>query len=245
VQLATQESTVTRSIKEPETLPRKSAYFRSENRIAQAHKMLRRVERVHTLRHVPISPSQTALLLLDLQEIFLHPSSHAYLPAAEAILPPLIGVAQAFEHIHQPIYLTQHLNTYGDAQLMSSWWQNLITPAHPLSDIHPDFLPFAKQVIRKTQYDAFYCSPLESLLRQQGITQLVIGGVMTHLCCETTARSAFLRGFSVFFLVDGTATYNEFYHQATLLNLTQGFASPVLCSQVIAACQLQREMERK
>jgi bifunctional isochorismate lyase/aryl carrier protein len=47
---------------------------------------------------------------------------------------------------------------------------------------------------------------------------------MTHLCCETTARAAFVRGFDVFFLVDGTATYNQDYHQATLLNLAHGVA---------------------
>ncbi len=222
-------------------MPRKSAYFLSDQRVNQAQKMLRRVEKIHTLRYLPFCPSQAALLLLDLQQVFLHPSSHAYLPASEAILPALVEVAQAFERIHQPVFLTQHLNTLDDAALMSSWWHTLITRSGPLAEIHPAFSPFSQTVIRKTQYDAFYRTPLEEKLRQSGITQVVIGGVMTHLCCETTARSAFQRGFATFFLADGTATYNEFYHQATLLNLTQGFATPLLCHQVIAACALLRE----
>ncbi|MES0360330.1 MAG: isochorismatase family protein, partial [Anaerolineales bacterium] len=58
-------------------------------------------------------------------------------------------------------------------------------------------------------------------------------GVMTHLCCETTARSAFVRGFEVFFVIDGTATYNEDYHMATLLNLAHGFTTPVLTKEVL------------
>jgi isochorismate hydrolase len=48
---------------------------------------------------------------------------------------------------------------------------------------------------------------------------------MTHLCCETSARSAFMRGFEVFFPIDGTATYNRDFHLATLRNLAHGFAT--------------------
>ena len=53
---------------------------------------------------------------------------------------------------------------------------------------------------------------------------LVIGGVMTHLCCETTARSGFVKGYQIFFPVDTTATYNPNFHTATLRNLSHGFS---------------------
>ncbi len=56
------------------------------------------------------------------------------------------------------------------------------------------------------------------------VEQLVIGGVMAHLCCETTARAAFVRGYEVFFLIDGTATYTEEFHTGTLRNLAHGFS---------------------
>ena len=61
----------------------------------------------------------------------------------------------------------------------------------------------------------------------------VISGVMTHLCCETTARAAFMRGFEVFFTVDGTATYNEALHRSSLLTLSHGFAIPVLIDELL------------
>ncbi len=51
------------------------------------------------------------------------------------------------------------------------------------------------------------------------ITNVVISGVLTNLCCETTARSAFVKDFNVFFLSDGNATASEEMHKATLLNL--------------------------
>ncbi len=105
----------------------------------------------------------------------------------------------------------------------------------PLSQIIPEFDLSQSVVIEKSQYDAFYQTRLEEILQQKGVRQLVICGVMTHLCCETTARSAFTRGFEVFFTIDGTATQNEAFHRATLLNLAHGFAVPVLVEEVIRA----------
>ena len=46
---------------------------------------------------------------------------------------------------------------------------------------------------------------------------------MTHLCCETTARDAFMRGYQVFFLMDATATYTEALHFGSLRSITHGF----------------------
>jgi isochorismate hydrolase len=62
--------------------------------------------------------------------------------------------------------------------------------------------------------------------------ELIIGGVMTNLCCETTARDAFVHDYEVFFLKDGTATQNEEFQQATLLNLSFGFAQIVTCQEI-------------
>ena len=90
-------------------------------------------------------------------------------------------------------------------------------------------------LIQKTQYDAFYNTKLDEALKERGITHTVICGVMTHLCCETTARSAFVRGYEVWFTVDGTATYNRDFHMGTLRSLAHGFVTPVLVGEVVEA----------
>jgi isochorismate hydrolase len=165
---------------------------------------------------------RAALLILDMQGYFMNPDSHAYIPSAKAIVPGLKQVAAFFRSRKRPVIATKHINTVEDAGMMGSWWSELITDNHSLSDIHPDLEITRDEVLSKSQYDAFYQSELTAVLN--GIDQLVIGGVMTHLCCETTARAAFVRGYEVFFLVDGTATYNRDYHQASLQNLAHGFA---------------------
>ena len=83
------------------------------------------------------------------------------------------------------------------------------------------------------RYSAFYKTDLEQYLMSIGIKNVIIGGVMTNLCCETTARDAFVRDFRVFFLVDGTATVSKTYHFTTLRNLAYGFAYLKRCEEVI------------
>jgi len=60
--------------------------------------------------------------------------------------------------------------------------------------------------IEKHLPGSFTATPLESWLRQQAIDTVVIAGYMTHMCCDTTAREAVHRGFTVEFLSDATGT---------------------------------------
>ena len=60
--------------------------------------------------------------------------------------------------------------------------------------------------IEKHLPGSFTATPLESWLRQQAIDTVVIAGYMTHMCCDTTARQAVHRGFTVEFLSDATGT---------------------------------------
>ncbi len=62
-------------------------------------------------------------------------------------------------------------------------------------------------VLKKPRYHAFHGTDLELILRQKGIDTLIIGGIATNVCAETTAREAMVRDFKVLFLSDGTATF--------------------------------------
>jgi nicotinamidase-related amidase len=56
------------------------------------------------------------------------------------------------------------------------------------------------------------------------VEDVVIGGIMTNLCCESTARDAYYRDYRVFFPADGTGSITEEMHVASLLNLAFGFS---------------------
>lgn len=62
------------------------------------------------------------------------------------------------------------------------------------------------------------------MLTSCGFEEIIITGVMTNCCCETTARDVFMRDYRVFFASDATATVNEDLHLSTLKNLAFAFA---------------------
>ncbi len=174
-----------------------------------------------------------ALLVLDMQDFFISPESHAFIPSVPKLVPIVLELAEEFEMHNLPVIYTRHLNTAENAEMMGRWWKDTITAENPLSKIHSAFDTSWAGVIDKTQYDAFYDTGLDELLNQQGVSTVVITGVMTNLCCETTARAAFVRGYRVLMPVDGTATMNMELHRATTANLAHGFTKPVSVSSIL------------
>jgi isochorismate hydrolase len=221
-------------------MPLKEAYFSADTLSSVTQEFLAGCQHLSRRERLPFDPDQSALLVLDMQAYFLDVESHAYIPSAPAIIPGLMRLVQAYAARQLPVYFTRHTNTPQNSGQMSAWWRDLIDPEKPASAIAPDIDLSRGVVIEKHQYDAFFNSSLETSLGSHQNKQLVIGGVMTHLCCETTARSAFLRGYQVFFLVDGTATYNRHFHQASLLNLAHGFATIVCVGDILNALEKGR-----
>lgn len=216
----------------------KETYFTPQSITAISQQMLDSL--AGYTRHHPPPPTleQSALLVLDMQAYFLDKTSHAYIPSAPAILPRINALISAYARHGLPVFLSRHINTQLNAGRMADWWRDLIREDSPFSGFTPGLEHQHGKPFTKTRYDAFIDSPLDEFLREKNIAQLVICGVMTHLCCETTARSAFMRGYEVFFTVDGTATYNQALHHASLLSLAHGFATLQLAQDTLNIVEL-------
>lgn len=84
-------------------------------------------------------------------------------------------------------------------------------------DIVPELAPIAGEaVLDKPGKGAFYATDLETILRAHGITHLVITGVTTEVCVQTTAREANDRGFECLILSDCTGSYFPEFHESAL-----------------------------
>ncbi|MEE8472353.1 MAG: isochorismatase family cysteine hydrolase [Dehalococcoidia bacterium] len=100
------------------------------------------------------------------------------------------------------------------ARKYSRWMAPAGTFEHRiLEDIKP--LP-GEMVINKTSYGAFNSTGIDQTLRNMKIDFLVITGVATHACVETTARDAADRGYRCVLVDDATATFTQGLHDATL-----------------------------
>ena len=213
----------------------KTAYYTHDSIDRVASAWLGELQALGERRTSAPTPSNTALLVLDVQNYFAHPDSHAFVPSLPAILPRVETLVRLFASRGRPVLLTRHIDAQDPDAPMRRWWRDAIRPDEPRSELVERLKTVGGRVLVKSQYDAFFETDLDEVLRTAGVTQLVLCGVHAHLCCETTARSAFIRGYDVFVVVDGTATYNETLHRASLLNLTHGFATPVLSREILSA----------
>jgi ureidoacrylate peracid hydrolase len=89
-------------------------------------------------------------------------------------------------------------------------------------------------IVTKHRYGAFESSDLDLVLRSRGIRTVIMTGVATNVCVETTARQAFLRDYYVVFTSDCTATYSQAEHDATLHNIDTFFGAVVSADEVRA-----------
>ncbi len=211
----------------------KEKYFNRDNITIKAKQIKEQAESFSNKSELEFVREDSLLLVIDMQKFFAKETSHAFIPSFDTIVPNVTGLISAFEAIKRPVIFTKHVNTAENAQMMGKWWKGIITKEDEHSGIIDEFDTTGHMVIEKTQYDSFYNTNLEGLLRDLSVKSLVITGVMTHLCCETTARAAFVRGFGTFFAVDATAAYNEHFHRNTVVNLAHGFAVPVMSGEIL------------
>ena len=211
---------------------KKEKYFSKSTINIVGNEFRKYLENLELLRHSQLfDVSRSALLILDMQNYFLSPSSHAHIPSAPAIIPNILSLIKKFTDAKRPIIFSQHINSVNSSEMMEYWWKDLIAPDSKLVQIIDNFNIDKGIILVKKHYDAFLETELDKLLQENDASNVVICGVMTHLCCETTARAAFMHNYKVFFTIDGTATYNRKFHEATILNLAHGFSRPVLCSE--------------
>lgn len=184
-----------------------------------------------------INKDRSALLVVDMQKFFLDPLSPTFTCGGLAILPGVKKLINAFRGTGRPVIYTCHVHhpTGMDAGIMEWWWKGMCIEGSPESKVHDSISPLpGEKVIYKHRYSSFYNTDLETILRCLKVEDLVITGIMTNMCCESTARDAYYRDYRVFFPADGTGSINEEMHLASLLNLAFGFAYITTVDSIIS-----------
>ena len=105
------------------------------------------------------------------------------------------------------------------------------SPSHePQSEQWPKICP-------KNTYDAFLNSPLSTVLSDNGVERVVVTGAMTDCCCDTTARSAFNRGFETWLISDACASASKKQHDAGLNGFGFAFGSVATTKEALGMLQ--------
>jgi len=175
-----------------------------------------------------------------MQQFFFNPSSHAYFKDSTKIIPNIQNLMTVYRQQSLPIIFTRYalLRTESPGS-MGRWWNDVLYDDDEFSNVIAPLQPLPNElVIRKTQYSAFFKTNLDQMLKKLQVTNILITGVLTHLCCETTARDAFMRNYDVFFVTDATASDKQDLHDASLRTLSDGFTTLVTTNEVLAWIKL-------
>lgn len=88
-------------------------------------------------------------------------------------------------------------------------------------------------IVPKNTYDAFLNTNLEEVLKEENIARVIICGVMTDCCCDTTGRSAFNRGFETWLVSDATGSANSTQHERGLKSFGFAFGDVIDTDEVL------------
>jgi nicotinamidase-related amidase len=178
-----------------------------------------------------------ALVVIDMQRDFLEPGGFGEalgndVSRLRQIVPTLAGLIDGFRAAGLPIIHTKeghrpdltdlprakHARGRGKLRIgdVGPMGRVLIL-GEPGNDFIAELRPAAGEVVLpKPGKGAFYATPLDSLLKAQGITRLVVTGVTTEVCVQTTMREANDRGYDCLLVEDATESYFPEFKQATL-----------------------------
>ena len=185
-----------------------------------------------------LSLANAALLIIDVQQGFDDPIwGRRNNPQAEA---NIVRLLEEWRKKQWPVIHVQH-----DSRLLDS-------PLHPTHTGHTLKLQVqplpGETLIHKSVNSAFIETPLESLLRERRITTLVITGLTTNHCVETTTRMAGNLGFLTYLVSDAAATFDrvgpdgklyraEDIHATSLASIHGEFAQVVVTAKVLEETQ--------
>lgn len=162
-----------------------------------------------------IDPAKCALVVIDMQNSFVAEGAVFEAPKGRDIIPNIDRLVELARNRGIPVIWTQSdhsppgggliLERYPVIKQTTELWlgdrtfelyEGIIQPA-------PD-----EHRIIKHKYDAFHDTDLDTVLKNLRKDTVILVGVATEVCCESTARAAFFHEYRVVMLRDGTAAFN-------------------------------------
>jgi len=140
---------------------------------------------------------KTALLIIDVQCGLCTGEEAAF--DIDQVIERINALGAKARTAHAPVIFIQHEEDSGPLQFGTDGWQLAARLAARPADLR----------VRKTTPDSFHRTDLHRLLQEQGITHLVIGGLQSDFCVDTTVRRALALGYHVVLVADGHSTVDN------------------------------------
>lgn len=160
-----------------------------------------------------VSPQRVALINIDMQNCFVdgYPTSA---PDGLVLLERINQLTAICRSAGILVIHTSHVlrpdgSNLGVLEEIGPVRGGMINKGTATAALHPGLSVEPQDILlEKPRFGAFYGTDLDLILRTRGINSVIIAGIATNVCCETTAREAWVRDYRVFFLSDGTTTFD-------------------------------------
>jgi len=159
-----------------------------------------------------VQPRTLALLNVDLQNLFVERSPIAA-PDGVAVVERVNRLSAVCRELGVPVVHTLHVtrpdgsNVGVLGEIIPPVKDGLIARGSFPAALHAKLVVDPRDILlEKPRYGAFHGTDLELILRSRGIDSIIVTGIASNVCVDTTVREACVRDFRVFVLSDGTAT---------------------------------------
>jgi len=184
-----------------------------------------------------IDPGRAALLVIDMQNVFMEAGEVFGNPNALDIVDTVNAAVSTMRSGGARVIWTRQTVSHEPPLAMPPWQYDLSIPSvrqavetmvagtrshaiHTAMDVQGGDI-----VVDKYRYSAFMCPAqgLKAVLTGLNVDMLVIAGTLTNCCCDSTARDGNMLGYKIVFLSDATAARTDAEHNAALLNVRLSF----------------------
>jgi len=197
----------------------------------------------------PVFPERTAHVNVDMQNCFVHGSAFSA-PEGLAVQDRINRVAAACRAAGIVVIHTSHVLRFDGSnigvlgEIAPVVKKGIIDKGSESAALHKGLVVDARDILlEKPRFGAFHGTDLELILRSRGIDTIIVTGIATNVCCETTAREASVRDFRVFFLSDGTTTFDIGDVSAAELKRATCATLGFIFAQVLTVDEMLRKLE--
>ncbi|MGZ7446100.1 isochorismatase family protein [Paenibacillus sp. TH7-28] len=158
-----------------------------------------------------IDPERTAVIVVDMQNVFCKPDGALYVPRTAGIIDNIRQLTGAARTAGMPVIYLRHIvrGDGSDTGRMKDMYPNvneILKRGTPGVEIIEELTPLPQDIIvDKLFYSGFHDTDLDTILRAKDINTIIICGTVTNVCCETTVRDGAHREYKVIFLSDANA----------------------------------------
>ena len=200
-----------------------------------------------------VDPKSAALVVVDMQNDFCHSEGAVALNRQSPVLIQAMAprlralLADARRAGISIVHVRTHHSPWTNSRAWTRRKLGSVSRCFPNSwgaDWYEGFEPILGEewtpdtheyVVTKHRYSGFWDTDMDLILRSHGIESLIMTGEATNVCVETTARDGYMRDYSIVFVSDGTATYSQAAHEATLENMRKHFGMVVEADEIVSA----------